>query len=55
MTTLRALAAAPHLTYKGTTTDLPGRTGMSFQIVADGSTSTLLIHPDTGDLLAATE
>lgn len=54
-TTLRALAAAPHLTYKGTTTDLAGRTGMSFQIVADGSTSTLLIHPDTGDLLAATE
>ncbi|MEU8091672.1 hypothetical protein [Micromonospora chalcea] len=28
---------------------------MSFQIVADGSTSMLLIHPDTGDLLAATE
>lgn len=54
-TTLRVLAAAPHLTYKGTTTDLAGRTGMSFQIVADGSTSTLLIHADTGDLLAATE
>ncbi|ADL47610.1 hypothetical protein [Micromonospora aurantiaca (nom. illeg.)] len=54
-TTLRVLAAVAHLTYQGTTTDLAGRTGLAFQVVADGSTSTLLIDPATGDLLAATE
>ncbi|GIJ30381.1 hypothetical protein Vqi01_55430 [Micromonospora qiuiae] len=53
--TLRVLAAVPHITYRGTTTDLAGRPGMSFQVVADGSTSTLIIEPTTGDLLAATE
>ncbi|MFI7510529.1 hypothetical protein ACIBSS_27295 [Micromonospora aurantiaca] len=54
-TTLRVLAAVPHITYRGTTTDLSGRPGLAFQVVADGSTSTLVIHPATGELLAATE
>ncbi|SCL13064.1 hypothetical protein GA0070616_0116 [Micromonospora nigra] len=54
-TTLRVLAAVPHITYRGTTTDLAGRPGLSFQVAADGSTSTLVIDPATGELLAAKE
>ncbi|MFV2102163.1 hypothetical protein [Micromonospora sp. LOL_024] len=54
-TTLRVLATVPHITYQGTTTDLAGRPGLAFQITADGSTSTLLIHAATGELLAAKE
>ncbi|MFY1658830.1 hypothetical protein [Micromonospora sp. WMMD1274] len=54
-TTLRVLAAVPDITYRGTTTDLAGRTGLAFQVTADGSTSTLVIDPATGELLAAKE
>ncbi|MFJ1542322.1 hypothetical protein ACIODS_27665 [Micromonospora chalcea] len=54
-TTLRVLAAVPDITYRGTTTDLAGRTGLTFQVVADGSTSTVVIDPATGNLLAAKE
>jgi hypothetical protein len=54
-TTLRVLAAIPTITYQGTTTDLAGRPGMSFQVVVDESTSTLLIDATTGELLAAKE
>ncbi|MFD6757394.1 hypothetical protein [Micromonospora gifhornensis] len=54
-TTLRVLATVPHITYQGTTTDLAGRPGLAFQVVADGSTSTLVIDPATGELLAAKE
>ncbi|MDG4756177.1 MULTISPECIES: hypothetical protein [Micromonospora] len=54
-TTLRVLATVPHITYRGTTTDLAGRPGLSFQVVADGSTSTLVIDPASGELLAAKE
>ncbi|MGC5054577.1 hypothetical protein ACLQ2S_24355 [Micromonospora sp. DT48] len=53
--TLNVLAAVPGITYRGTTTDLAGRTGMSFQVVADRSTSTLIIDPVTGELLSAAE
>ncbi|MBQ1022823.1 hypothetical protein KBX00_00405 [Micromonospora sp. C95] len=53
--TLKVLAAVPGITYRGTTTDLAGRTGMSFQAVADRSTSTLIIDPVTGELLSAAE
>ncbi|MFG3702292.1 hypothetical protein ACGF5C_31050 [Micromonospora sp. NPDC047620] len=54
-TALRVLAMVPNITYRGTTTDLAGRSGLSFQVAADGSTSTLVIDPATGELLAAKE
>ena len=54
-TTLRVLATVPDISYRGTTTDIAGRPGLAFQVTADGSTSTLLIHAATGELLAAKE
>ncbi|WP_433531321.1 hypothetical protein ACQPYA_04205 [Micromonospora sp. CA-263727] len=52
---LRVLAAVPGITYQATTTDLAGRAGMSFQVVADRSTVKLIIDPVTGELLSAGE
>ncbi|MEV2241044.1 hypothetical protein [Micromonospora sp. NPDC049891] len=54
-TALHVMAAVPDITYLYTTTDLAGRPGLSFQVYADGSTSTVGIDPTTGELLAAHE
>ncbi|MEU9505377.1 hypothetical protein AB0D32_03720 [Micromonospora sp. NPDC048170] len=54
-TALRALATVPGITFRGATSDLAGRPGLVFRVVADGSTSTLVIDPATGELLAAQE
>ncbi|WP_433528385.1 hypothetical protein ACQPYA_18730 [Micromonospora sp. CA-263727] len=54
-TTLHVLAAVPGITYHETTTDLAGRAGLGFRVVADTSTTTLIIDPGTGELLAAQE
>ncbi|WP_341716544.1 hypothetical protein QQG74_21430 [Micromonospora sp. FIMYZ51] len=54
-TTLRVLATIPGITYRGDSTDPAGRTGHTFQVTADDSTTTLLINPTTGELLAAHE
>ncbi|MFI7517656.1 hypothetical protein ACIBVK_29590 [Micromonospora echinofusca] len=54
-TTLRVLATVPGITYRGATSDLAGRPGLLFRVVAGGSTSTLVIDPATGELLAAQE
>ncbi|MDG4796924.1 hypothetical protein [Micromonospora sp. WMMD1082] len=54
-TTLHVLATVPGIDYLGTTTDLAGRTGLAFQVIADTSTTTLIINPATGELLAAQE
>ncbi|KAB1161400.1 hypothetical protein F6X68_04625 [Micromonospora sp. AMSO12t] len=54
-TALRVLATIPGITYRGATRDLAGRPGLLFRVVAGGSTSTLVIDPATGDLLAAQE
>ncbi|WBB93361.1 hypothetical protein [Verrucosispora sp. WMMC514] len=53
--TLHVLATIPGITYHGTMTDLAGRTGLTFRVEAEGSTSTLIIDPATGQLLAAHE
>lgn len=52
---LDVLATTPGITYHGTTTDLAGRIGLTFQVKAEGSTSTLLIDPATGELLPTRE
>ncbi|WP_278188192.1 hypothetical protein [Micromonospora sp. R77] len=54
-TSLRVLAAIPGITYRGQSTDILGRTGLTFTITADGSTSQLLINPHSGEILAAHE
>ncbi|MEV1319395.1 hypothetical protein AB0J14_25320 [Micromonospora arborensis] len=54
-TTLRVLAAVPNIAYQGEQTDLAGRTGLGFTLTADGSTTQLIIKPDTGELLSAQE
>ncbi|WP_431728478.1 hypothetical protein [Verrucosispora sp. TAA-831] len=54
-TALRVLARIPGITYRGTTTDIAGRTGLAFHVTADGSTTVLIIDPTTGELLAAHE
>ncbi|MFY1595917.1 hypothetical protein [Micromonospora sp. WMMD737] len=54
-TILRVLATVPGITYRGATSDLAGRSGLLFCVVAAGSTSTLVIDPATGELLAAQE
>ncbi|WP_434740776.1 hypothetical protein [Micromonospora sp. SH-82] len=46
-TTLRTLATLPTLTYRGETTDIAGRTGLTFAV----TTTRLTIDPDTGELL----
>ncbi|MFD6567929.1 hypothetical protein [Micromonospora profundi] len=43
------------ITYRGQSTDILGRTGLTFTITADGSTSQLLINPHNGEILAAHE
>ncbi|MFI0797213.1 hypothetical protein ACH4OY_31740 [Micromonospora rubida] len=53
--TLRALAGIPGIAYQGKTTDLAGRAGLAFTVTAGGSTSTLVVDPHTGELLAAQE
>ncbi|QOC94964.1 hypothetical protein D0Q02_29630 [Micromonospora craniellae] len=53
--TLQVLAAVPGITYQGLTTDLAGRTGMSFHVVAEQSTSSLVIDPTNGQVLSAEE
>ena len=53
--TLHVLASVPGIAYLGTATDLAGRTGLAFQVVADKSTTTLIINPTSGELLAAEE
>ncbi|WP_327025184.1 hypothetical protein [Micromonospora sp. NBC_01739] len=52
---LHVLAAVPGIEYRGQTNDLAGRTGLGFRVVADGSTTTLVIDPATGGLLAVQE
>ncbi|QOC94959.1 hypothetical protein D0Q02_19515 [Micromonospora craniellae] len=54
-TALRVLARITGITYRGTTTDIAGRTGLAFHVTADGSTTVLIIDPTTGELLAAHE
>ena len=54
-TTLRVLANVPGIDYRGPTTDLAGRPALAFNVVADGSTLTVLIAPATGEVLAAHE
>ncbi|MDG4795572.1 hypothetical protein [Micromonospora sp. WMMD1082] len=54
-TTLRVLATMPAITYRGPHTDIVGRLGLAFDVVAGGSTSTVVIDQSTGELLAATE
>jgi hypothetical protein len=54
-TTLRVLATIPHIAYRGETRDLAGRRGLAFVVAADDTTSTLIIAPSTGELLAAQE
>ncbi|MEV6695426.1 hypothetical protein AB0M35_28565 [Micromonospora sp. NPDC051196] len=54
-TALHVLAAVPGIAYLGTATDLAGRAGAAFQVVADTSTVTLIIDPTSGELLAAQE
>ncbi|GIJ13028.1 hypothetical protein ACFFMR_26025 [Micromonospora andamanensis] len=54
-TTLHVLAAVPGIEYRGQTTDLAGRAGLGFRVVADRSTTMLVIDPATGELLAAQE
>ncbi len=53
--TLRVLATIPAITYQGESTDLAGRRALAFAVHADGTTTTLLIRPDTGELLAGHE
>ncbi|MGW5081440.1 hypothetical protein [Micromonospora echinospora] len=53
--TLRLLAGIPTITYQGKTTDIAGRTGLSFAVTADGSTWQLIFDGRTGELLAAHE
>ncbi|MEW2590931.1 hypothetical protein AB0893_10980 [Micromonospora aurantiaca] len=54
-TSLRVLAAIPGITYRGQSADIVGRAGLTFTITADGSTSELLVNPDSGEILAAHE
>ncbi|MFG1723130.1 hypothetical protein ACGFII_31375 [Micromonospora chalcea] len=54
-TSLRVLAAIPGITYRGQSTDLVDRTGLTFTVTADGSTSQLLVDPGSGEVLAAHE
>ncbi|MEU5826179.1 hypothetical protein [Micromonospora tulbaghiae] len=54
-TSLRVLAAIPGITYRGQSADIVGRTGLTFTITADGSTSQLLVNPHSGEILAAHE
>ncbi|MGY4912559.1 hypothetical protein [Micromonospora aurantiaca (nom. illeg.)] len=54
-TSLRVLAAIPGITYRGQSTDIIGRTGLTFTITADGSTCQLLVNPHSGEILAAHE
>ncbi|MEU4533169.1 hypothetical protein AB0F49_33515 [Micromonospora ureilytica] len=54
-TSLRVLATVPGITYRGQTTDLAGRVGLTFSVSADGSTSQLLVDPGSGEILAAHE
>nr|WP_240955539.1 hypothetical protein [Micromonospora sp. HNM0581] len=54
-TALHVLAAVPGIEYGGQTPDLAGRIGLGFRVVADGSITTLVIDPATGELLAAQE
>ncbi|CCH17771.1 hypothetical protein [Micromonospora lupini] len=53
--TLRVLANVPHIAYQGFATDIAGRVGLGFMVTADGSTLELVIHPRTGEVLAAHE
>ncbi|MEU8284127.1 hypothetical protein AB0C01_07290 [Micromonospora sp. NPDC048905] len=52
---LRVLATVPQIKYLGKTTDLAGRPGLGFSVTADGSTSQLVIDPNSGEILAAQE
>jgi hypothetical protein len=52
---LHVLATVPGIEYRGSTTDLAGRAGLAFRVLADRSTTTLIIDPATGELLAAQE
>ncbi|MGV9764768.1 hypothetical protein [Micromonospora tulbaghiae] len=54
-TSLRVLADIPGITYRGQSTDLVGRTGLTFTVTADGSTTQLLVDPGSGEVLAAHE
>ncbi|GAB3863803.1 hypothetical protein GCM10029963_73160 [Micromonospora andamanensis] len=54
-TALHVLATVPGIEYRGTTSDLAGRAGLAFRVFADASTTTLIIDPATGELLAAQE
>ncbi|MFI7307504.1 hypothetical protein ACIBM8_30285 [Micromonospora aurantiaca] len=48
-TSLRVLADIPVITYRGQST------GLTFAVTADGSTSQLLVDPQSGEVLAAHE
>ncbi|GGM66768.1 hypothetical protein GCM10011608_60110 [Micromonospora sonchi] len=52
---LRVLARIPGIEYLGDSVDVAGRAGLGFRVAADGSTTTLIIDPSTGELLAAHE
>ncbi|SCL32977.1 hypothetical protein GA0070615_2168 [Micromonospora aurantiaca] len=54
-TSLRVLADISGITYRGQSTDLVGRTGLTFTVTADGSTSQLLNDPQSAEVLAAHE
>ncbi len=54
-TSLRVIADIPGITECGQSTDLVGRTGLTFTVTADGSTSQLLNDPQSGEVLAAHE
>ncbi|MFG1872091.1 hypothetical protein [Micromonospora arborensis] len=54
-TCLRALADLPGITYGGEARDVAGRLGLAFTVIADGSTTTLVVDARTGELLAAEE
>ncbi|MEU7925154.1 hypothetical protein [Micromonospora sp. NPDC049107] len=53
--TLRVLADVPNITYQGEQADLAGRIGISLTVIAGGSTTQLVVHPHTGEILAAHE
>ncbi|MBQ1047816.1 hypothetical protein KBX50_04840 [Micromonospora sp. C51] len=54
-TALHVLAAVPGIEYRGQTSDLAGRAGLAFRVIAEASTTTAIIDPATGELLAAQE
>ncbi|MFI0796957.1 CU044_5270 family protein [Micromonospora rubida] len=57
-TALRVLAGIPGIAYQGKSRDLAGRAGLAFTVTTEESppsTSTLVVDPHTGELLAAHE